>query len=99
MLLAMPACIMAQNNDAVVLASSLEFKWAGVEKKAPRAILTAIINKQPTEFGAYRDTARYMENIDSLYKCLHFVDINNDGLNDIIFEGHSTGEGGIGQVF
>jgi len=91
--------IAAQSGDKLIPAPGINFKWPAVEKRISTSVLKHFVNQQPDEFTAYRDTARYMENIDSLYKQLHAVDINNDGLDDIIFEGKYTGEGSLVQIF
>src|SRR5690348_4944838 len=61
--------------------------WPAIETKMPRALVTRFINLQPDNFKAYRDTEFHFRNIDSLYTHLHFLDLNNDALNDVIFEG------------
>jgi len=98
-ILFVPAGIAAQSIAACVPVAGNVFKWAAIEKKAPLTALTQFINTHPGNFSAYRDTAAYTENIDSLYKHLHVADINNDGLDDIIFEGRDTAEGGLLQIF
>lgn len=93
----MPAFAVAQSRNWMPAADI--FSWAQFEKHADKHTLTDFINGQPNNFSAYRDTALYTNNIDSLYNHLHVLDINGDGLGDIIFEGRDTSEGGLVQFF
>jgi hypothetical protein len=72
------------------------FNWKGIEKQDDN--LKAVFNKQlPTllkdEYSIYT-----YEKKDILKDC-HLVDINNDGVNDIIYNGSSGGEGSEVTIF
>lgn len=76
------------------------FNWASVEKKMPRADIDRFINAFPKEFEAYRrGNESEFHNMDSLAKDLHFMDINGDGMLDVIFEGQGSGERRFIQLF
>lgn len=72
------------------------FKWTTYEKQ------DSITKKQffrsyPPEFKSVYDAyfnsyTNLVESFKNLKAALHVMDVNNDGLNDIIFEGYSGGE-------
>ncbi len=68
------------------------FSWQKIEKKVPKVIVTKFIKDNADDFEMYGSSDVSIEPIDSLYPHLHFLDLNNDGLNDVIFEGHNGGE-------
>jgi hypothetical protein len=70
---------------------STEFSWSKVEKNNP-ALIKKFINLTPQEFQYYKQNDSYAPTIDDLIKDLHVLDINNDSLDDIIFDGRSGGE-------
>jgi len=94
------ACLNAQQNSIFpVVTNHYHFNWAAIEKKVSRATITKFINQNPGDFSAYRHPQDYSVNINDLYPCLHFIDLNNDGLDDVIFSGRSAGEGDMVEVF
>jgi len=100
LLLLLANCVSAQQyNTFPVLKDYYQFNWAAIEKKVPRAIVTKFINQHPGYFSAYRHPEDYSVTINDLYPCLHFIDLNNDGLDDVIFSGRSTAEGDMVEVF
>ncbi len=93
-------CLKAQQNSTFpVVEDHYHFNWAAIEKKVQRAIVTKFINQHPGYFSGYRHPESYSVTINDLYPCLHFIDLNNDGLDDVIFSGRSTGEGDMVEVF
>ncbi|HVX50283.1 MAG TPA: hypothetical protein VHB48_08990, partial [Chitinophagaceae bacterium] len=92
LLFLMPACLPAQNITYRFGYGKGAITWAGIEKKVPRAVVTKCINSLPGEFGAYRKKEEYSPTLNDLYGKLHFMDLNGDGNNDVIFEGQSGGE-------
>lgn len=68
-----------------------EFEWANIEKQ--NHILKAeFIKNHPNEFEYYRYETEYMPTLSNLEEHLHIIDFNDDGLDDIIFDGYSGGE-------
>src|SRR5690348_2171442 len=70
------------------------FDWKTVENKPNKFIVDQFIKETPEEFQAYRqrDPKVAFLNLDSLRKDLHFLDLNCDGKDDVLFEGQSSGE-------
>lgn len=71
-----------------------DFAWGSVEKQVSKDKIDDFIKKTPEEFGYYRQkvTDYHSYNLDSLRRCLHFLDINGDNLLDVVFYGQSAGE-------
>jgi hypothetical protein len=63
-----------------------EFSWSGIEK--PNKVLkTRFIKNSPKEFEYYRQNDKNFPSLKDLDSCLHVFDINDDGLDDILFDG------------
>lgn len=88
-----------QNVTFPVIRGVHTFKWVLIEKKVLRATVTKFIKSHPDNFGAYRTPNMYSRTLDDLYPCLHFIDMNNDGLDDVFYAGRSTGEGNEVEIF
>jgi hypothetical protein len=75
-------------------ADTSQFDWNLVEKKPSKFEVDKFIKSVPKEFQIYkqRDPKIAYWNLDSLRKDLHFLDLNGDGKNDVVFEGQSGGE-------
>lgn len=71
-----------------------EFKWSAIEKLNAK-LKGQLIKEFPKEFQFYRES-RSLTELDS---CLHVFDFNNDGLDDIIFDGWSGGEPRLIEIF
>jgi hypothetical protein len=70
------------------------FDFTQIEKKVTKTEVDHFIRNTPDQFPFYKqegDENTY-HNLDSLRKRLHFIDLNNDGLNDVLFEGENGGE-------
>src|SRR5690554_7127190 len=70
---------------------SKEFLWPENENMNS-ALIEKFIDLTPQEFQNYRLNEPYSLTISDLTKALHIIDLNNDGLDDIIFDGLSGGE-------
>lgn len=70
---------------------SKEFSWSNIEKENP-SLIKKFIDLTPQDFQHYKEDSPYTPTIADLIKDLHVLDINNDGLDDIIFDGESGGE-------
>jgi hypothetical protein len=81
-----------------VIKANEQFTWTAVAKKVPHNIAVKFIKDHPDCFEAYRRNDEF-SSIDSLYPRLHFLDINNDGRDDIFFDGASGGEANMIQIF
>jgi hypothetical protein len=92
-----PLPLTAQSSD--ILVTKHIFKFADVEKQVPEQTINAFIAQTKSSFPAYADTTIAMHTTDELYSHLHFMDINGDGRDDVIFEGQDTGEGHIITLF
>jgi hypothetical protein len=70
------------------------FDFAQIEKKVTKTEVDHFMKNTPEEFPFYKqeDDENIYHNTDSLRKKLHFIDLNNDGLNDVLFEGENSGE-------
>jgi len=67
------------------------YDWKSIEK-TDNQLKQKLIDLNPSEFGYYRQNSEYGPKLSDLSKDLHVIDLNNDGLNDIIFDGYSGGE-------
>lgn len=67
------------------------FDWKTVEKNNPK-LLEDFINSTPDEFDYYKQEKKYYPNINDLKNDLHVIDLNNDNLDDIVFDGYTGGE-------
>lgn len=77
---------------------SSEFSWSKIEKNNP-SLISRFIDLTPKEFEFYKLDESYSLTIQDLINDLHVVDINNDGLDDIIFDGSSGGEANEISIF
>jgi hypothetical protein len=69
------------------------FNWKAVEKSLPRSDIDRFIHDRPRDFYAYRQKDNCCGlSFDSLYNDLHFLDLNGDGKNDVVFDGQTAGE-------
>jgi len=76
-----------------ILNSKIPFNWEKWEKQVLKADVDRFIQDRPNDFYAYRQKNDCCGvNFDSLYNDLHFLDVNGDGKNDVIFDGQSGGE-------
>jgi hypothetical protein len=77
------------------------FQWKEVEIQRPKPIIDKFIKDTPKEFQAYKrkDAEVAFLDLDSLRKALHFLDLNGDGKEDVIFEGQSDGEANEVAIF
>lgn len=66
---------------------SNEFDWISIEKEN-QELKTKFIKNLPDEFAFYRQ----QNNTSNLENCLHIVDFNSDGLDDVIFNGYIANE-------
>lgn len=73
------------------------FNWTGIEKKDKRILNEFIKDKR--YFEQFRRTDEYGPKLSDLPKSLHLVDLDNDGIDEIIFDGESGGEGNKTQIF
>ncbi len=94
-----PALLAAQNITPYKVSDHNKFSWLNIEKKVPQAVITRFIADEKGEFPAYRNRSGYGYTIKELPARLHFIDINNDGANDVIFEGAGGGEGNVVEIF
>ncbi|MGZ3957792.1 MAG: hypothetical protein ACXVBT_07895, partial [Flavisolibacter sp.] len=87
------SCFSQQDLTFPIVDASL-FKWKDIEKKSAKAAVDKFIKTTPKEFQAYKqkDPDLAFLNLDSLRKDLHFLDLNGDGKDDVVFEGQSGGE-------
>ena len=65
-----------------------EFKWTNFEKQ-DQELKARFIKNLSDDFEYY---TKYGGDMSNLEACLHVVDFNGDGLNDIIFNGYLGGE-------
>lgn len=70
---------------------STEFKWSDIEKEN-HLLKKRFIELTPNEFEIYRLKEPYTPTLSDLINDLHVIDINNDGLDDVVFDGMSGGE-------
>lgn len=96
LLLILPARIYAQG---VTPLKQEDFTYAGYEVKATETTVKAFIQANLSEFYVYTQREDKYYTIKDLYHALHFIDVNGDGLLDVIFEGQSGGEGTIIKIF
>lgn len=69
------------------------FNWKAIEKGVPRSDFDRFIHDRPRDFYAYRQKENCCGvSFDSLYNDLHFLDLNGDGKNDVVFDGQTAGE-------
>jgi hypothetical protein len=61
-------------------------------EKKDEQLKQKLIDTKPEEFEYYRTNALYYPGLNDLLNDMHVLDLNNDGLNDIIFDGQSGGE-------
>ncbi|MFL5740417.1 MAG: hypothetical protein ACJ75B_09390 [Flavisolibacter sp.] len=76
-------------------------EWKAFERKPPKSAVDKFIKGTPGEFQVYKqkDTEVPSPNLDSLRHALHFLDLNGDGKEDVIFEGESGGEATEVMIF
>src|ERR1700748_1291466 len=72
---------------------SFRFNWKPLDKKVSRSDAYKFIQGHSEDFEVYlgKGVAGYDPDLDSLYNDLHFIDLNGDGLNDVVFDGQSGG--------
>jgi hypothetical protein len=93
------AGVYAQDNPIFSVHKRVDmFNWQSIEKQMPKIVVTKFIQEKRSDFHFY-GAGEYSLPIDSLYSRLHFVDLNNDGAMDVIYEGESDDEGGIVMIF
>lgn len=92
-----PVVSNAQGDNGVIAKPS--FKFSAIEKQVPRKTISDFIAQNKDAFPTYTDTAIATQRIEDLYTHLHFLDINNDKLDDVIFEGKDTAEGNIVKLY
>ena len=68
-----------------------DFDWESIEKQN-QELKKQFIKNHPNEFKQYRHNTEYTPTISDLERCLHIIDFNGDGLDDIIFDGQSDAE-------
>ena len=75
--------------------------WKAIEKKPSNLLLDKFLIETTNEFEFYyqKDADFTYPTVDSLKKCLHFIDLNNDGREDVIFEGQNGAEAQQVHVF
>ena len=85
----------SQQDLIFPIVDASHFEWKNIEKKPAASEVDKFIKSTPKEFQVYKqkDPTITSWNLDSLRKDLHFLDLNGDGKNDIVFEGQSGGEG------
>ncbi len=64
-----------------------EFNWATIEKQN-QELKAKFIKNLPKELEFYQEQA----NLSELSNCLHVIDFNGDGIDDIIFNGYIANE-------
>lgn len=75
-----------------LLEPGTRYNWKTIER-SDNQLKQKIIDVCPSEFSVYREKREFGPTISNLLEDLHVLDLNNDGLNDIIFDGRSGGEG------
>ena len=75
-----------------------EFDWKSVEKQNDE-LKAKFIKNLPKELDFYRQYYEIFPNLYDLEACLHIIDFNDDGLDDIIFDGLVDGEGRMIIIF
>jgi len=83
-------CSLGQDYIYPLEAKSIE--WKLFEKVVSSEKKDEIIKALPNEFEYYRHIDKYSPTISDLRNDIHVIDINNDGLDDFIFDGFSGGE-------
>jgi hypothetical protein len=68
-----------------------EFTWERIEKQ-DQELKAKFIKNLPNEFEYYRQDNEYTPNLSDLENRLHIIDFNGDGLDDVIFNGHTGSE-------
>lgn len=68
-----------------------EFYWNQMPRK-DTALINKFIQLTPLDFEYYKLGDKYTPTLKDLANALHELDLNNDGLEDIIFDGQSGGE-------
>ena len=63
-----------------------EFEWTSLEKQN-QELKEKFIKEHIDEFEYYRTNEKYMPTMSDLENCVHIMDFNGDGLDDIIFNG------------
>jgi hypothetical protein len=98
--LAATICVKAQENKVFpVIKNADKFNWAKIEKKVPHTTIVKFVNEHSGSFYTYLHPEQYNTTIEELYASLHFIDLNNDRLDDVIYKGRSTGEGDMVEIF
>jgi hypothetical protein len=83
-----------------ILNNEIHFNWKKLEKHVLKSDIDRFIQDHPKDFGAYRQNdSPFRVNFDSLYNDLHFVDLNGDSRNDVIFDGQTSGEPRVIEIF
>jgi len=95
-LLSLPVALFSQNVQQVTVVKKDSFSFNKIQVKVPPAVVNAFVRVNIEEFPAYN---REGYTLNELYSSLHFVDLNNDGLTDVIFEGDSGGEATWVKIF
>src|SRR5690554_7543211 len=69
----------------------LTFDWPN-NTQDDDAFIEEFIASTPNDFQQYKLNERYTPTLSDLFEALHVIDLNNDGLKDVIFDGLSGGE-------
>ena len=83
--------VLLQDAYSQEVSFTREFKWEEVEKQNSK-LIEDFITLTPKEFEFYKVNQEYTPTIDDLKNDLHVIDLNNDKLDDIVFDGESGGE-------
>ena len=87
------ACANSQQYLTFPIHNSDLYNWKEIEKQVPKSDIDRFILDRPKDFYAYRQKDNCCGvTFDSLYNDLHFLDLNGDGKNDVIFDGQTAGE-------
>jgi hypothetical protein len=64
-------------------------------------VVNKLVKEYPDDFHQYTEKGPefVFRNLDSLRKDLHSIDVNGDGKDDLIFDGQSSGEPRIIEIF
>lgn len=75
-----------------------KYNWNTNEKNDNRVILD-FVNNEKGYLKQFRQNDPYTPKINDLIKSLHLIDLDKDGIDEIVFNGASGGEGNETQIF